>query len=139
MLSINISELIWTVINFFLLLLLLKRFLYTPVIRFMEERAARVQAGLQAEREAQSALEETAERLAEQKAEARRQAHEIAARAEKESEAQSAEALQAAREQARDRFQTGSKELAGQQEREESALQGEKDALAELLSRQLLS
>ncbi len=139
MLSINISELIWTVINFFLLLFLLKRFLYTPVIRFMEERDARVQAGLQAEREARSALEETEERLAGQKAEARRQAQEIAARAEKESEAQSAEALQAAREQAGDRLRSGSEELAGQQKREESALQGEKDALAELLSRQLLS
>ena len=31
MLSINISELIWTIINFFLLFFLLKRFLFDPV------------------------------------------------------------------------------------------------------------
>ena len=46
MISINISELIWTVINFFLLLFLLNRFLYKPVISFMEERQARIDAKL---------------------------------------------------------------------------------------------
>ena len=35
MISINLSELIWTIINFFLLMFLLKRFLYTPILRFM--------------------------------------------------------------------------------------------------------
>ena len=44
MISINISELIWTVINFFLLLFLLNRFLYKPVISFMEQRQARIDA-----------------------------------------------------------------------------------------------
>ena len=38
MLSINISELVLTVISFFLLLFLLKHFLYDPLIRFMDER-----------------------------------------------------------------------------------------------------
>ena len=47
MISINISELIWTVINFLLLVLLLNRFLYKPVISFMENRQARIDAGLQ--------------------------------------------------------------------------------------------
>ena len=42
MLSINISEVILTVLNFFLLYFLLKRFLYTPLIRFMDERQGRL-------------------------------------------------------------------------------------------------
>ena len=77
MISINISELIWTVINFFLLLFLLKHFLYTPILRFMEERQARIDAGTEAERQAQAAREENARQLAEQKADARREAREI--------------------------------------------------------------
>ena len=54
MISINISELIWTVINFFLLMFLLNRFLYKPVISFMEKRQARIDAGLQEEQDAKT-------------------------------------------------------------------------------------
>lgn len=60
MLSINFSELVLTIISFFLLLFLLNKFLYTPVLKFMRERQARVNASLEKERLAQeeaSALE----------------------------------------------------------------------------------
>ena len=63
MISINISELIWTVINFFLLLFLLNRFLYKPVISFMEERQARIDAKLREEEEAKARIEENDARL----------------------------------------------------------------------------
>ena len=52
MLSINISELIWTVINFFLLFFLLRHFLYKPICEHMDARQARIDAGLEKEREA---------------------------------------------------------------------------------------
>ena len=58
MLTINVSELVLTVINFFLLLFLLKRFLYTPLIAFMDARNARIEAGLEQERAANAALQE---------------------------------------------------------------------------------
>lgn len=38
MLSINFSELFWGIFNFFLLLFLLNRFLYKPLIKFMDDR-----------------------------------------------------------------------------------------------------
>ena len=38
MLSINISELVLTILNFLLLWFLLNKFLFKPVIRFTEER-----------------------------------------------------------------------------------------------------
>ena len=69
MISINISELIWTVINFFLLMFLLNRFLYKPVISFMEKRQARIDAGLQEEQDAKTCIEKNDERLQEKKAE----------------------------------------------------------------------
>lgn len=54
MLSINFSELVLTIISFFLLLFLLNKFLYTPVLKFMRERQARVDASLEKERLAQN-------------------------------------------------------------------------------------
>ena len=58
MLTINGSELVLTVFNFFLLLFLLKRFLYTPLIAFMDARNARIEAALEQERNARKAIQE---------------------------------------------------------------------------------
>ena len=55
MLSINISELIWTIINFFLLYFVLKRFLFTPVCRLLDERQEKIDASLNEEKQAQEA------------------------------------------------------------------------------------
>ena len=41
--SINISELIWTVICFFVLLVVLKKLLFDPLVSFMAARDARIQ------------------------------------------------------------------------------------------------
>ena len=56
MLTINVSELILTVINFFLLLFLMKRFLYTPLTVFMEARKAQIEERLEQESTAKEAL-----------------------------------------------------------------------------------
>ena len=55
--SINLSEVILTVVNFIVLMLLLNQFLYKPVVKFVDERKARIQAGLDAQAEAEQALE----------------------------------------------------------------------------------
>ena len=41
--SINISELIWTVICFFVLLVVLKKLLFDPLVSFMAARGARIE------------------------------------------------------------------------------------------------
>ena len=74
--QIFISELIWTVINFFLLLFLLKRFLFTPVLRFMEARKARIDAKIEEERNAEAKLAENTERLQAEKTKSREEAKE---------------------------------------------------------------
>ena len=53
--SINISEVIWTVICFLALLLVLKTFLFGPLIRHMDERQRRIDAGLAEARRADEA------------------------------------------------------------------------------------
>ena len=67
MLSINISELIWTIINFFLLYFLLKRFLYDPISRFMDARRERLDEALEKEREAQARVAENDEQIEQEK------------------------------------------------------------------------
>ena len=58
--SINISELIWTVICFFVLLVVLKKLLFDPLVSFMAARDPRIQGGLNAGRTAQQQLDAAA-------------------------------------------------------------------------------
>lgn len=58
-LEISVPEFIWTVINFFILLFLLKKFLYDPVLKFMDERAERIAAGLEEGKCAERTLAES--------------------------------------------------------------------------------
>ena len=67
MLSINVSELIWTIVNFFLLYFLLKRFLYDPITRFMDARRERLDEALEKEREAQARVAENDEQIEQEK------------------------------------------------------------------------
>lgn len=57
--SINISEMIITIVNFLLLMLLLKIILYTPLMKVMDARRAVVREGLQAGEQARQALKDS--------------------------------------------------------------------------------
>lgn len=56
--SINVSEVIWTIVCFFALLFVLKKFLFDPLIRFMEQRQAAIDRGLERGRDAQRKKDE---------------------------------------------------------------------------------
>ena len=95
MLSINISELLLTVLSFFVLMFLLNKLLFKPVIRFREERQSRMdesfrQEDLAKEQQAQAQEEARQQRLAGLK-----QAQEIA----KQTQAQAGAEWQAAEKQ----------------------------------------
>lgn len=98
--SINISELIWTVICFFVLLVVLKKLLFDPLVSFMAARDARIQDGLTAGRTAQQ-QRDAAERA---RADAQRAqsaaADALLADAKSASERARAQALQAAHQEA---------------------------------------
>ena len=139
MLSINISELIWTIINFFLLYFLLKKFLYTPLIRFMDERKARMDAGSEAMKEAEAQLSEKNAELETLRLASLSEAQGIldAARAEDEQlRAEANERLRVERETSRKR---GMEELDRLRETSEAELDAETTELAGLLVDRLLS
>ena len=95
-LEICVPELIWTIINFFLLMFLLKLFLYKPILRILDERKAKVSEGFAEGKKAQKALDETNakldEELSEQNAKARELIGQARAEAEKERDAVLADA-----------------------------------------------
>ena len=95
MLSINISELLLTILSFFVLMFLLNKLLFKPVISFREQRQNRMdesfrQESLAKEQQAQAQEEARQQRLAGLK-----QAQDIAAR----TQAQAGEEWQAAEKQ----------------------------------------
>lgn len=56
--SINVSEVIWTIVCFFALLFVLKKFLFDPLLRFMEQRQAAIDQSLERGRDAQRKKDE---------------------------------------------------------------------------------
>lgn len=62
--KLDLSEMIWTIINFLLLMFLLKIFLYTPLLKFMEAQKARIDEGIAEGEKAGQAKEENAKQLA---------------------------------------------------------------------------
>ena len=139
MISINISELIWTVINFFLLFFLLNRFLYKPVISFMEERQARIDAKLREEEEAKARIEENDARLLEEKTRSREEAKQILAQSAEETEKRNAEMLKDAKAASVQNRRDSEAALSQRQEKTAKQLHEAAPELAALLADKLLS
>ena len=138
MLSINISELIWTVVNFLLLLFLLRRFLYKPICAHLDARQARIDAGLAQEREAREALAAEDERLEGEKQAAREQARVLLQQAETQAAREGEERLRQARQNAREEERQNREQMQSQLRQEEDRLTAAEPALASLLAERLL-
>ena len=138
MLSINVSELIWTIINFFLLYFLLKRFLYTPVVRFLDARQARLDEAEKKEAEARAAADEIDRQIEEQKALRREEAAEILAEAQTADAEQSRQSFAEAKEAAARALEDANAALRAEQERERASLASDTPELAAMLAERLL-
>ena len=138
MLSINVSELIWTIVNFFLLYFLLKRFLYTPVVRFLDARQARLDEAEKKEAEARAAADEIDRQIEEQKAIRREEAAEILAEAQKADAEQSRQSFAEAKEAAARALEDANAALRAEQERERASLASDTPELAAMLAERLL-
>ena len=95
-LQISVPEFIWTIISFFLFMFLLNKFLFKPVMTLMDERKARIDAGLEEGKKARAALEENEARLAQELAEKGSEARSVISEARSEAEKAKSETLDAA-------------------------------------------
>ena len=138
MLSINISELVLTAISFFLLFFLLKRFLYDPLLRFMDERNARIEEGLEAEKQALAAVQANETLLEATRQESMDPAKHIAEQARSADEQRREAALQQARQSAGESRSRAREEVCRLQESESEKLRDSETELAALLADRLL-
>ncbi|MCR5663775.1 MAG: hypothetical protein K6G17_02735 [Oscillospiraceae bacterium] len=117
MLSINPSEVVWTILGFLALYFLLKRFLFEPLIRVMDERKAGVEAKKDEQRKALAQTEADEEELDRRRRElAQESAEELAAekRRQEASRGETAALLRAEAEKAADEAKAEAEALRGQ-------------------------
>jgi F-type H+-transporting ATPase subunit b len=115
--GVDFPKLLFQVINFLLLLYLLNRFLFKPVLKLLDEREQRIRKGLE---DAEAAAHDRELAKAERGAaldEARKEAQAMVARATKIAEDSRAEILAEAKEQAEKVTQRAREEITGEKER----------------------
>lgn len=91
MLNVNIWDLLWTVVDFFVLYFVLNKLLYKPVVKFMDERQGRIDAALSRERKAQESFVADKAMMDEERALCRKEAQRMLEEAKGDSEAKQAE------------------------------------------------
>ncbi len=99
-LGLDLGLLVSQAVNFLLLLLLLYRFLFKPVMGKLEERAARIKQGLEDAEESARIREQAEKEYQETLGRARQEAHEIIEQATRTAEQQRQEILAQARQEA---------------------------------------
>ena len=138
MLSINPSEVIWTILGFLALLFLLDRFLYKPLVSFMDERKARIDAGLDEEGAVLSALEEEAQSLEREREETLQEARKELLAEKGRNEDRHAEAIRTAKQTASESLERGKSEAEELRSQTSHEMEQRRDELAERLARRLL-
>jgi F-type H+-transporting ATPase subunit b len=120
MLDLQLSTIVFQIINFVILLAVLTRFLYQPVVRTMQQRQEVIAARLREADERAAQADAERERLSRVIQEAQVQAEEIVARGRVEAAAERTRLIEAARDEAA-RYREEAQRAIQEQEREELA------------------
>lgn len=99
-LGIHFPSLLIYLVNFLLVLLLLRLFAYRPILRLMDQRAERIRESLEASEQAREAAASSQEAVEAQLVEARREAQRIVEQAREAAERYRAEEMERARNEA---------------------------------------
>lgn len=136
--SINVSELIWAALCFLVLLFVLKKLLYDPIIRVMDARKAHVEDGLEAGRQAKKAWDDNDAALLQAKKETARRADAIVQEAKAADEKARQAALTAAKQENAQSMKDVRSALRAEEGAISSCLEDELPELVELLTGALL-
>lgn len=137
-LQISVPEFIWTIISFFLFMFLLNKFLFKPVMTLMDERKARIDAGLEEGKKARAALEENEARLAQELAEKGSEARSIISEARSEAEKAKSVTLDAAHAEAEKLHKNVRERVKAEETAAVEELDGSMSEMVALLSGRLL-
>ena len=105
------------VINFLILMLVLKKLLYKPVTAMLEKRRAEVVASMKASEEMQKEKEEFSKQAAKEMANVRKKAHEVTVRADEAAANAKQQAQEDAKLQAQEIVASAKKEVAAEKEK----------------------
>lgn len=122
--SIHVTELIWAAICFLVLLVVLKKLLYDPIIRVMDERKADIDDGMEQGRQAKKARDENEAALMQARRDTAQRAGQIVQAAKAEDEKARQDAVTAARQAASQSM----KDVKAQLVEEEAAVSAQMDA-----------
>ena len=137
--SINVSELIWTVLCFLVLLFVLKKLLYDPIIRFTDARNGRVKESMDAGKAAHDALEENEREILETRKAKTAEAAQLVAAGRANDEKARTEALAEAHKQAADSMKDTKAALSREEAAAEERLEAQMPELVETLTAALLA
>ena len=136
--SINVSELIWTILCFFVLLFVLKKLLLDPILKVMDARKATVEEGLEAGRQAKIARDENDEALQQAKKDAAQQASVLVQEAKSADEKARQAAVAEAKQSAAQSMKDTREQLHAEEQAVSAELEQELPALVETLAAALL-
>ena len=136
--SINVSELIWTILCFFVLLFVLKKLLIDPLLKVMDARKATVEEGLEAGRQAKIARDENDEALQQAKKDAAQQANVLVQEAKSADEKARQDAVSEAKQSAAQSMKDRREQLKAEEQAVSAELEQELPALVETLASALL-
>lgn len=123
--GINWKLLVIQIINFLVLLLILKKLLYKPVISILEKRRAEVTASMKASEEMQKEKDAFTKEAAKEMEEVRKKAHDVTARADEAAANAKRQAQEDAQKQAQEIVATAKKEVAAEKEKIIDDVRGE--------------
>lgn len=135
---VNLGDVLATLIIFLILMALLKKFAWGPLMGIMQKREELIASEIEA---AETARKEAAKALEEQKAllkEARTEAQKIIESAKKQAEAQSAEIVEAARQEANRLKESAVREIENEKEKAIASLREEVVSLSILAASKVL-
>jgi len=121
-LGINLPFLIAQIVNFVVLLVLLRMFLYGPLMNMLAQRRERIRESLNAAEAARAEVQSANQRVEEEVAQARREGQEIIARAREAAERQATEIVAEARRQAQAEAARMREEIAAERQQMASEL-----------------
>lgn len=121
---------IWQVVNFLVLLYLLKRFLYAPVLRMLDERRKKIEDGLQSAKRMEETLQKSEKKQQEVLVAAREEGKKLIDDAKKAARRTEEELIQKAHQEAEAIIQKSHQEIAAERKQMQEQLQKESVDLA---------
>ena len=137
-LEISIPTLIWTLINFLILLFVVNKFLFKPVIKFMDERQGRIDKKLKVKSDADKVFEEDDLRLKKELSDTSDKAYEAVQNAKKEAESKTEETLKDLRTKVASEIETSKDKVLQEEKQAEEKLDEQMPEYVDLLKKKIL-